>query len=300
MNQEIYSTALQEAVLLLHASLQEEDFNMESFLTEHKEEVEETILKEAIVIYQEQPYAYLKILLQNNIAVLPKLSFSSRKGDWDLLPESIRDSMLYAYLFESMPLRELDESYLLLDSAKTKGFDSHRILHHMGITGVFRGIFHGFTLAEGLDLLEEAGQAYKGLHEALSRFGYSLYQEEPFSENDNLESRVRSSTGYAYYTTRYERSPYLRKLAMDEHGLTCMACGFNFEEVYGELGKDFIEVHHTVPLPDPRQDMIVDPERDLLCLCSNCHRMIHRNPTVMMSVEELKDLIEKEKKKNKR
>ena len=167
----------------------------------------------------------------------------------------------------------------------------------MGVTGVFRGVFKGFSLREGLSLLEEAGTEYKGLHDALSRFGYSLYQEESFSENDNLESRIRSSSGFSYYTTRYERSPYLRKLAIDEHGLSCMACGFQFEEVYGELGKDFIEVHHIVPLPDPRQDIIVDPERDLLCLCSNCHRMIHRNPTVMMSVEELKKLIEKEKKK---
>lgn len=286
-----------QAVLFLHDFLQEEEFSEETFLARYGEEMEEDILNEALRIYKEEAIEFLRILLEKGIKALPKLNFSTRKGDWDLLPESIRDSMLYAYLFEAMPLRELDESYLLLDSTKTKGFDSHRILHHMGVTGVFRGVFKGFSLREGLSLLEEAGPEYKGLHDALSRFGYSLYQEEGFSENDNLESRIRSTSGFSYYTTRYERSPYLRKLAIDEHGLSCMACGFQFEEVYGELGKDFIEVHHIVPLPDPRQEIIVDPERDLLCLCSNCHRMIHRNPTVMMSVEELKKLIEKEKKK---
>lgn len=71
-----------------------------------------------------------------------------------------------------------------------------------------------------------------------------------------------------------------------------MVCDFDFEEVYGELGKDFIEVHHTKPLYSFDGEIIINPEEDLVCLCSNCHRMIHRKRDKILSVEELKDIIE--------
>ena len=71
-----------------------------------------------------------------------------------------------------------------------------------------------------------------------------------------------------------------------------MVCDFDFEEVYGELGKDFIEVHHTKPLSSLEHEVEVNPEEDLVCLCSNCHRMIHRNRNKIMTVEELKKLME--------
>ena len=58
------------------------------------------------------------------------------------------------------------------------------------------------------------------------------------------------------------------------HGrLFCEACGFDFQSKYGSLGKDFIEAHHVTPLTEgPRH---TDPQ-DLMMLCANCHRMVHR------------------------
>ncbi len=32
------------------------------------------------------------------------------------------------------------------------------------------------------------------------------------------------------------------------HGTVCKGCGFDFEKTYGDLGKDFIHVHHITPL----------------------------------------------------
>lgn len=94
------------------------------------------------------------------------------------------------------------------------------------------------------------------------------------------------------YTTKYERDQANRKEAIRIHGTRCMVCDFDFEEVYGELGKDFIEVHHTKPLSSLEHEVEVNPEEDLVCLCSNCHRMIHRNRNKIMTVEELKKLME--------
>ena len=56
-----------------------------------------------------------------------------------------------------------------------------------------------------------------------------------------------------------------------------MICGFDFEEKYGELGKGYIEVHHIKPLSEIDEEVVVNPETDLICVCSNCHRKIHNN-----------------------
>jgi predicted HNH restriction endonuclease len=52
-------------------------------------------------------------------------------------------------------------------------------------------------------------------------------------------------------------------------------CGFDFEVVYGELGRDYAQVHHLKPLGDrtkPSQTKL----DDLAIVCANCHAMIHR------------------------
>ena len=71
-----------------------------------------------------------------------------------------------------------------------------------------------------------------------------------------------------------------------------MVCDFDFEEAYGELGEGFIEVHHTKPLYSLEEEIIINPKEDLVCLCSNCHRMIHRKRDKILSVDELKDIME--------
>lgn len=57
--------------------------------------------------------------------------------------------------------------------------------------------------------------------------------------------------------------------------LCCEVCGFDFKEVYGDIGDGFCEVHHIQPLH--KSDGNVKTElNDLAIICSNCHRIIHR------------------------
>lgn len=90
-----------------------------------------------------------------------------------------------------------------------------------------------------------------------------------------------------FFSVRRERDLKLRDDALALHGLDCMACGFNFEKAYGAHGKGFIEVHHVVPLSDAGKT-ITDPASDLVVLCANCHRMVHRKRDICLSLEELK------------
>lgn len=95
-----------------------------------------------------------------------------------------------------------------------------------------------------------------------------------------------------YYTTKYERNTKNREAAVRIHGTKCMICGFDFEEKYGELGKGYIEVHHIKPLSEIDEEVVVNPETDLICVCSNCHRMLHRFRSYIVSVEELRQIVE--------
>ncbi|MFH5882569.1 HNH endonuclease [Liberiplasma polymorphum] len=78
---------------------------------------------------------------------------------------------------------------------------------------------------------------------------------------------------------------------MEYHGTKCRVCGFDFYEVYGERGEGFIEIHHKKPLYKIDGETIVDPKYDLVPLCSNCHRMIHRIKDDSISVEDLDRIV---------
>lgn len=86
---------------------------------------------------------------------------------------------------------------------------------------------------------------------------------------------------------RYERSRINRAACIEVHGAVCKACGFDFGVVYGGIGTGFIEVHHLEPVSGLAPGTVVDPARDLVPLCSNCHSMIHRR-TPPFTVEELR------------
>jgi len=73
--------------------------------------------------------------------------------------------------------------------------------------------------------------------------------------------------------------------------LFCTVCGFDFEAVYGELGRDFIEVHHTEAIREGESvDLMMALQRVAL-LCANCHRMVHRQLGVILTLEELRAIV---------
>lgn len=87
------------------------------------------------------------------------------------------------------------------------------------------------------------------------------------------------------------RNRALRAEAIRLKGHTCEVCDFNFEDVYGELGLGFVEVHHLVPLSvnkrTPRNSTIAD----VAVVCANCHRMLHRYGAEPISMKELKRIV---------
>jgi 5-methylcytosine-specific restriction protein A len=63
-----------------------------------------------------------------------------------------------------------------------------------------------------------------------------------------------------------------------------------FEERYGEIWSRIIDLHHTTPVSQLSSDYRINPEKDLVPLCPNCHRVVHRrNPP--LTVEELREVL---------
>ena len=88
----------------------------------------------------------------------------------------------------------------------------------------------------------------------------------------------------------YERNPHARQQCIQHYGCRCSVCDFDFEHIFGKLGRGFIHVHHIKPLSEIHKEYEIDPVADLRPICPNCHAMIHRN-TEMMTIGELRDLI---------
>lgn len=87
---------------------------------------------------------------------------------------------------------------------------------------------------------------------------------------DNSDNRWKKML-----VNRYERDPVERLKCIKQYGnkYECLVCGMNFEKVYGELGRDFIHVHHIVPLSNEGKDDSIN----MIPICPNCHAMIHRH-----------------------
>jgi 5-methylcytosine-specific restriction protein A len=92
-------------------------------------------------------------------------------------------------------------------------------------------------------------------------------------------------------TNRYERDPQLRQKAIDIHGTKCNACGFDFMQVYGELGYGYCQIHHIKPLSEIGKKTYINPKTDLVPLCANCHAMVHRVKPAL-SIDKLKVILD--------
>jgi 5-methylcytosine-specific restriction enzyme A len=88
----------------------------------------------------------------------------------------------------------------------------------------------------------------------------------------------------------YERNPLARKQCIDLYGAECQVCKMNFEDTYGEVGREFIQVHHITPLHEIQKGYQVNPREDLIPVCPNCHAMLHKKENgVYITVEELRE-----------
>lgn len=111
-----------------------------------------------------------------------------------------------------------------------------------------------------------------------------IYPDE-IEDNDLFEGTKKQITVNAY-----ERSSQARQECINKYGYKCVICKFDFETIYGEIGRDFIHVHHIKPLSEIDKKYKINPIEDLRPVCPNCHAMLHRRKPAY-SIEEIQDKI---------
>jgi hypothetical protein len=94
--------------------------------------------------------------------------------------------------------------------------------------------------------------------------------------NDDFAEGRRKSREMFFFA----RNRRLTERARALHGTKCIACKFDFEKEYGDVGRGYIECHHLDPLSERSDrfwtdDMVTNVHR-VAMVCANCHRMIHR------------------------
>lgn len=115
--------------------------------------------------------------------------------------------------------------------------------------------------------------------------------------SESTEARdaiYREGQRFSIASTVIERNPTARRKCIEHFGCRCHVCDFDFSQTYGELGRDYIHVHHKVDISARGGEHEVDPIRDLIPLCPNCHAMVHQRKPAM-AVEELASIYSKYK-----
>jgi 5-methylcytosine-specific restriction protein A len=114
--------------------------------------------------------------------------------------------------------------------------------------------------------------------------------EAEHQTKNNITFTGREGKAKTAVSKTYERNPILRLECIKHHGTDCKICNFSFLSTYGSIGENFCHVHHLMPLSEVKQERSVDPIKDLIPVCPNCHAMMHRRVPPLTPLE-LKNIL---------
>lgn len=169
------------------------------------------------------------------------------------------------------------------------------------------GTFH--ITEEGQHYLDENGELIDNL--ILHGFPYESVVDtmrtisvaktsgkHPHIVDENIiiqQGRQREITSKAYERSDAVRKAAIKRYRREDDHIVCYICDFDFLEVYGDRGRDYIEIHHEIPLCENEGEEIEvflhDAVENVKPVCSNCHRMIHRSRNSILSIEEMKKIV---------
>jgi 5-methylcytosine-specific restriction protein A len=174
----------------------------------------------------------------------------------------------------------------LVDPTKESLIGREKLLGLRDSKSLWRSQASGVKIREDITL-----QLEEFLNQHPSGVNPNIFRKVLIDDHTYLEGRVRQVT-----MNLAERNPQARKDAIHRHGVVCTVCDFDFEKVFGPLGKGFIHFHHTSPIAG-RSGHSKTSLDELLPVCPNCHSMLHRNK-IPLSVSELRRILADEQKKH--
>lgn len=184
---------------------------------------------------------------------------------------------------------------------KVRNLKSHNTLEKLGFANYNNGIWT--ITEEGVNYLEEIEKQMKEeIKDSLKNQGLDE-DELSDEEKDNYtgiiieEGALINKSGERRVRSSKLRSLVIEKFKDENEGeLFCTVCYFNYKEKYGSLGEGYIELHHKKPIHkmniEGTQTSIDKAIEKVTLLCANCHRMVHRKKGEILTIKELKSLID--------
>lgn len=253
--------------------------------------------------------AYIKISI--NIDIFNALYSNGFFSIWDPgSPVKYFDGNKEGYLvlFRVYEAKDIIPNYLFAEGARGRNFyfKLKEPIYSEVIKPVLDDEIYQNMKIELLRILEKTGQ-YQIIINNYKR-DFQIEESEKILMNvwniDNVCSELQDDEAKCYPEGRVlyavhrkiERNSMLidsvkRKYKEQNGDLRCMICDISFYERYGDIGRDFIEAHHTKPVSEMKPDELSKPE-DIALLCPNCHRMVHRRKP-LLRIDELKNLLNK-------
>jgi predicted HNH restriction endonuclease len=177
-------------------------------------------------------------------------------------------------------------------SQKVRNLKSHNTLTAKGLATYISGYWAITTAGrkyldeneEVYDSLKSQGFKEKEISQQVDKDFKDLIIEEGSIELKSIKQRKRSQK---------LRDEKIKEIKEKNKGkISCAVCDFNFSETYDGLGEGFIEIHHLEPVSiGITNQSIQDALKKVVPLCSNCHRMVHKDKDKLLTPEELKRIV---------
>lgn len=149
---------------------------------------------------------------------------------------------------------------------------------------------------EAISYIINNGFKYEDIHEIFGDF-----VENPDVKRIPYDEIVVEGVIDVQFSKKANRSIKLRNAAIDyftkDGRIVCDCCGFNFNDFYGPKYKcDGIEIHHIKPIfqyqGNDEVKTIETALQNLLPVCPNCHRVIHKHNVGLDRITEFKDFLQ--------
>jgi predicted HNH restriction endonuclease len=230
--------------------------------------------------------------------ILPALEFLRKKNQ----PVSTSDLIAYLEGFfkptghDAKILLGRNDTYF---SQKVRNLKSHDSLEKLGLAQYKSNKWK----------ITDVGRTFLDVNndiiQKLMDQGFKPEQLIQLDEYDYSNIIIEEGAAELRKTINRKRSDMLKAIAVSEFKVTnqgkvfCTVCSFDFLDMYGEHGRDFIEVHHTEPLHEKdirgEKTSLKKALPKIALVCSNCHRMIHRKRGKMLSISAIKKIVKDHK-----
>lgn len=230
--------------------------------------------------------------------IIPTLALLAATGDHGLTTTEIKDMLMKQLDLSEDDLRILASRNDSHFSQQVRNLVSHNTLTKKGLAT------YEATKPSGRFWITDDGRRYLTEHSGDFDFivgsGFTEEQRKAVIDTDFKDLVIEE--GHFIPVNQIQKRKRSRKLTQiarkyyaRDGKLWCAGCNFNFNDFYGQIAKNYIEIHHLQPIhtygSENLERTLEDALQNVCPLCSNCHRMAHRDGSNLLDAKQLRNLV---------